>query len=822
MNKPRYYYVNSLAGSGKTYNLKKVVNGCLDSQSFLIAQPTKLLINETYRDLLGVGIPSAMICCATEDHSSEPLKELQAFMEKARNDGESPDGGVVILTTHAMLDLIHTKSDHPDSTSKLFNLVIDEELSPLISFGQLNLTDTHRLISDHLTFAPVGGLRWIELQVKSGSRQHIDNMIINSSGDSVHNLLRGFLRCLVDDDFRVLCDASKWQALTNGDYVGAIPAFGVRLPRILRYWNKVVFMSALATKTLLFKMWEEMGVQWDDYWPISKGMGQGAGLQYTDHNVHKDKIKIVYLSDENWSKHKKNKVINGKPVFDTMLCEAMAILDNYGIGPNDRIGVVNVGDKHNRLLKGSVIANGEDLISPVSHGLNTYQGKQGIFFLCAMNPSPDELSLMEIFDIDSDDLARARYLMALYQAVLRIRVRDLTPMGDGEVCVMVVPDRRGADYLACLLEGAEIAPASTASMSLTTTRTPAKTGEVATYQTGRKAHSNKVWDSEAQRVSATRLKAKIVADQRLFGILNKDIMVSLHESILFIARVSEVIGGWEELVDFLKERASEVVPSKADQLLFSLNEFALGVQTRKRADVVANWCLIFDIDGGISPKEFCELWPHLEIVCFNSYSGVDGAGRPKFRAIIRTDTGMNPVAYNAIMAQFLDHIGKKRGFTYTKRSGTCPAGIDRSKCVQEALFYLPSQAVNPQWNLFYHQSGSSLEVDRVLGDIATKFWKEPEEIEYPVSVEIPPSESKLAQMKALVAGFNRPSLEEVVEELVALPKGEVHSSLMRLAKKSLRSGASKWEAEQALIGGLHRRYGGNDHRSDLQGIFRKL
>jgi hypothetical protein len=138
------HYFNALAGAGKTRALARHTDRIARlGHKVLFVQPTKLLIDKTIADeLLPLGPSYPIRAIHGDTDSGGVIGEIVAHFQQAR------DGGEVLFITHAAfmrLPYIEKKSR--------WHLIMDE-VPQVDVFLELNLPDTHHLITPFLDLLP--------------------------------------------------------------------------------------------------------------------------------------------------------------------------------------------------------------------------------------------------------------------------------------------------------------------------------------------------------------------------------------------------------------------------------------------------------------------------------------------------------------------------------------------------------------------------------------------------------------------------------------------------------------------------------------------
>ena len=246
--------------------------------------------------------------------------------------------------------------------------------------------------------------------------------------DNVAGLAERSLKSVVGGD-RVVNGAAIGGVLTKKDV--QIDFFGFVRPSLFEGFNKVTIMGAHFCLSLPYTIWSNEGV----HFRRSKGIVPPDGK----HSLGSRKVSIYYLSKRNWSKKHRDSLgfTNGKIPANIV----RAIKEKIGDEPYIWVANKDVGDK--------ALGNG-DLISNVSHGLNTHKDKHAAVCLSALNLKPDHQNIFkQMFNISSDELRMAGFFQSQYQAMFRCSLRDAKSTAD---ITLVVTDIHFAEWFARLFE----------------------------------------------------------------------------------------------------------------------------------------------------------------------------------------------------------------------------------------------------------------------------------------------------------------------------------------------------------------------------------
>ncbi|EPR18084.1 hypothetical protein M527_14040 [Sphingobium indicum IP26] len=809
MTQANYQYVSAACGAGKTTaTIYQALKSAERGFKTIIAQPTKVLVNQTYLDLnlkaaaLGLDANKFRIKQITDENlfnHNTVTGELTAYLKNY-----TWAQGEVLIITHAALQRI-TIHNETSKALNIWDIYIDETLN-VIQGQDKNFSKTFTLLTDHFEFGKGTGT-WCQLKIKDGHDKAVKEIWENKTFDSNYANFKPFLDQFYSPNYDLWVHAAEWFKLIKGESKIDLPAFSLLKPSVFDPFRSVTAMSALFERTLMFKIWKSLGVEWSVNEWINKN------LRYSSHDG--SRTTLHYLFIDKWSKAKSNKKWPGQSEYDVFtraLAEAEHIVSGH-----DFIKTVN--NSHTSALM-DVMPDGTK-VSSLSHGLNSFQDRTAAIFLSALNPSPFLLSFVEtVTGLDADDLTADMYEMALYQTMCRINIRN---PNDKRPTVMVVPDKRAADFLQTQFIGAKAKASAIADVELTTTRTPATTVKV------NKPRNHKIWDNETQRNEAGRKKAKLI---------NKQTKLQFHteDDTRQITMAKEKKGTnllpfpYGDHDTFIQRCADEFYVedhnSKNPLVYFIPSTFQSveGASTvRGRANVVSTYGIWFDFDGrrgsgvSITPEDIINCFPQLRMMICNSPSGLNDDGNQKFHVYIPTSHPMlasgdntkgGDHSDNETFWVVKDHLIKAMedaGIKLDKDSG-----FDKNACRPEALISAPRQAKRGD-SFFYNIDGEVLDVLAVLKATPTKYWKKPLAPKEPIYVD---KRNK---------GFNSNiTLESVGAELIALPKGGANDGVYIKAMKLYRNCYTPDEIEQALTSALNCRVGGRDHINNLKNICKEM
>jgi hypothetical protein len=137
------HYFNALAGAGKTRALARHTDRIARlGHKVLFVQPTKLLIDKTIADEMPLDPSYPIRAIHGDTDSAGVTEEIVAHFRQDR------DGGEVLFITHAAFMRLR----HIEKKNR-WHLIMDE-VPQVDVFLELNLPDTHHLITPFLDLLP--------------------------------------------------------------------------------------------------------------------------------------------------------------------------------------------------------------------------------------------------------------------------------------------------------------------------------------------------------------------------------------------------------------------------------------------------------------------------------------------------------------------------------------------------------------------------------------------------------------------------------------------------------------------------------------------
>ncbi|MGI4795678.1 MAG: DEAD/DEAH box helicase family protein [Janthinobacterium lividum] len=805
--------VDAIAGAGKTYSAVTFAGDhAMDYQAkTLIVQPSMLLMEQTEADLRA-RFPSVWVTVVHSRHN--PRGAVAAIIAHSREARTRP-GGEVLIITHAAFQRLRYFAGQDQ-----WHVVCDE-------IPQVTHSEDYTLRGSHYATylkleATARGALFADLAVKRNGVAHLSRI----ARDNSDPVMRSIATKLLSPHWHVQVKLAEWKEFTPGFAAKhEVTLYARLLPTVFAGWKSVTVMGAGFKDSLLYRLWLMEGVEFRPHKPITRDLRTTAHTNGHFCTIH-------YAIENDWSKRLRDQQLDADGVLATTL-----ELIRHAAG-------AVFGQKPFAVLQNKDVAADffvpDGVVLPNSpHGINCYQHLHNVLIVAALNPQPVFFAWMQSLGLDAEEIRTAGYRQSVYQAVMRISLRnpdDMTPKH------VVVPDKATAEWLAGLLPGAQVKALAMAA---------------------KPAHRGAGGRPKGERTSADRVAAHRAAEKLRLGLGvflpsqvedvpsgAKDVTESLYNTYSVSVTGSphsstQVIGlstfeskfdqypvdvlpytSHESFIQDLRNFSTMPLPTKEGNNLFSPSIFdpLLSNRTKRgRANVKAAAAIVLDNDGGdMTRDQFAALFPSLRMAIFNSFSSKPDAER--WRVFIPVSNTMSAEVYRYITMQIMQRL-VDAGFRdpkWIKKHGTAhPShGFDTSKVNAENLFYLPCQAAGgPAASFFEEHAGKGRAVLPVLDWInhpITVMRPEPEITPYeppapPPMPEMPKGASR--KTRKLRAALHEKHLRKYqftkkakVEEAIGrwhmegCRAGEGDAGFFVLTRQLLNAGCDEAEARGILDG----------------------
>ena len=442
-----------------------------------------------------------------------------------------------------------------------------------------------------------------------------------------------------------------------------------------------------------------------------------------------------------------------------------------------------------------------------------------------MNATPAHFRFMKDRGVDPAELRRAHYQSAVYQAVMRISVRDPSDLTPKTVVVM---DKSTATWLAQLFPGAVVKPLGS------------KLAIAEPRQRGR----TRIYDNGVDRAIASRKrKQALKAELKALGAVGKkggggsdgDQGCGSVFATIYAKQAAATLDAADDnaFVKLLADMHRRIMPSKESNFLISpatFNSSKPGVSTQRGIDSIEYLRGIWlDNDGGdLSHVEFAQMFPSLRMVVWNTYSSTPN--RPRWRCFIPTSEIVTPEIYRGLIEQIVQVL-RDEGYVsdteITKQQAQHGRtwkrhGFDVGKFCPSSLFYAPCQAEERSGSFFKDHQGDA----RKALDVAAWINQQMPVIDTRTPI------TKTVEADATNSGNNNDSafndnqdenhmsrrITAAISEWRASKAGDGHRALFMLGLELKRVGMSLNEIERRLRSELAYARSPRDRLSDIPDI----
>ncbi|MCK2056635.1 DEAD/DEAH box helicase family protein [Methylobacterium sp. 37f] len=715
-------YLNAYCGAGKTFEVARYANEQAQrGNNVLIVQPTKALIAETVKTTFpACGIPRSLYTEITGNtHPNAVNAALRHHLSSSLRTGE------ILLITHQTFFSIGYFPHKSD-----WIIVIDEVPQVDVSFV-MNLPETHKLLTDHIAIVDRSHTLYHRVEEQTGTLK-LSNYAKNPLGDDVAKLFADFAKVITSPSWSTYVLASNYNRLVEdtGDHQSRqLLAFGLRSPTVLDVFKKVVVAAACFTDSLMYLLWKE----WKDpdIAVVFTDITDSFNLRYTTHN-NGHLVDIYYGITGRWSKTAQADVDADGITSLSAITNAAAVL----IGTESYAWFANA-DVPTPLGKCDRLPN-------VSHGLNTFQHINHVIAVSALNPTPAHFNFLKEFaGIDADIVQTAMTRQAIYQAICRTSIRDITNL---DRKIWVVPDRKTAEWLQQIFVGAAIHDLGLGITKADAGRPRVHADDAARSRAFRQKKADAAIVRHQRRIRAELING-VVHDVEADVVVTMDVADSVSTQIANIAaaggvkrnflgtifdtkfsRTGEALyGTFDDLVGIYREYSGIMYSSKGDCPAYSPSLYVAnsGTTTSRGYDNIAyTRHIILDVDGGtMMPEDFATVFPAWRMFIHSSWSHTSGV--PKYRVVIATSCPLDVDGYKVVTSHIADTL-KKLGW-YNVVEAADPKvrrakrflgvhGLDRTKLNPACVLFVPSQGADPSAQFFhdYREDRAPLDAFAVL------------------------------------------------------------------------------------------------------------
>ena len=332
-----------------------------------------------------------------EIHSEHVASRIRSWNYDAAND----DDHQVLIITHEGL-MISDLSSYAG-----WSIIIDEVLDPWM-YDDVKSTLTADVFSELFTIND----RYLTIRKNTTPSKLMSDTALNDQMPKLYNAAKRGQVIVTIDDFSV--DRSwQWFSIWNFDQ---LKVFDVRYVMANSFSESLMYKLMMATGGFVFK---EIDLPETAYEPR--------------------RVIIRYFDHENRACQSFFKSNTGKQALT-------AIWAYYEKMPPDRVWTKNNQNMNNLNCHGS-------RLNPKVSGSNSYKNYTKATIIYSAKPSAQEQRMIDLFEIDVDEVIRARELETIIQFVTRTSIRE---PDDARTCEFDVYDAGQAADLKAYLDGLDI------------------------------------------------------------------------------------------------------------------------------------------------------------------------------------------------------------------------------------------------------------------------------------------------------------------------------------------------------------------------------
>jgi hypothetical protein len=319
----------------------------------------------------------------------------------------------------------------------------------------------------------------------------------NINDDMVRAIFRDVATKIESPHSTVFTLKEQYENFAAG-HINQLTVFALISPSIFDGFGSVNVLAANVEDSNMLRYWKKQTIQPVQFHRGNKLLSQ---LRYAVH-PNGDTLDIYYALERPWSKTIRDKVITPNQPIRTVQewAEFMAAdtLKNcpfvYMVNKDFEAKLFS----HERVVH--ILGDGRrEQLPNTTHGLNQYQSFNNVAVFSALNPPPSHYRfLAEIAGIDPDEVKAAGMRQSVYQAAMRISLRNPDNRDAKRVVVM---DKPTAEFLQKLCHGSRTHKLNTIDLDAAI--------DAATKKEGRP----KKWANEAEKraANAQRMRAKRAA-----------------------------------------------------------------------------------------------------------------------------------------------------------------------------------------------------------------------------------------------------------------------------------------------------------------------
>jgi hypothetical protein len=609
------------------------------------------------------------------------------------------ESGDLLFITHA--GFLRTPHWHRADT---WNLFVDEAME-VAYHREFRLRKYRHLLLDLFNVSPSRDERYRSLE----ARDHglLDEALAQMKDDEIYRHFADFTWRLRHDHWNLYVGHEAFQKFLASE-THTLEVHGLLAPSIFGSFASVTIMGANLNDSIMCKYFAKEGCTFSDHTAINKA------LRYQSHN-NGSRLLIKYLTDGKWSKTLRNRKVRCDDDLYVAedICGVYMDLCQQEAARHSKLPPLWIG---NNDIRGDEF-EGERLKN-VPHGMNRYKKHDVCCIFSALNPpQAHRRFLQDLCGMTEREVRRALLSQTAYQSCGRGILRDPDSTG---VFLLIVPDRDTAEDIASYYPGCRIE-------KLVTDIEEPKLGRPSKYASNEERNAAK---REQNRLSQRRVRKKSLypgdssdggrtPDQirrTLVHVLNEwaDATPDTAGTSAFarsdwLSKSDRIGQGYtmftptgdllaemkrrQEVVRVCKDAASLMSPTIFDkplQLPDHLGAIGITIESsvRTKENTLACRGFFLDIENGdMTPEDFAEAFPDLELFACSSWSHTPGA--PHYRIAIPSTQLIPPEMHSLILHTIIDRL-EAAGWGDTLSDGK-QHGVDVGKLHEAAMFYLPSK-----------------------------------------------------------------------------------------------------------------------------------
>ena len=702
-------YLSAPAGSGKTF---AIMNESIrlvekEARNVLIVQPTKLLIDNTKRDLQPKCRSVEVKAIHSETNKGNTRSAIIEYLNKP-----FPEPHVLLMTHKSFIELPYFNA------AKNWALFIDETPQAFES-SKIDAKITHKILTDHIYSHPIGAAY---SYLREKNKQDIRNIFENASKDAALRVYAEVAQRINSQNHTVFVKEADYSALLQGKD-SSLNWFGLLNPSIFSGFASVTIASARFEESAFFQLLSGKDIQ------FVEDLRLKSDLRYTKHTGG-EHIEILYAIDGNWSK-----TLRDKPKVMEKLVAAIAA----SFGGSPFLWTANADVKDNLFADQPQSVR----LPNVPHGLNDYQCDfDNVAFLAALNPPPELANFLKWRGLSGEVIKTAIYGHSVYQAVMRCSIRDPLNIRPKRI---FVPDKETALWLQGIFDGSAVSKLDVDFGDAPVMGTMGRprihasgADRVKAFREKQKTQSQTLIASNTNISSSSSSGPEepvgdVVNVQFKFDTCNESLLYNIDSTnVTYLNLTNDNIRFhgtiWAELYS---TKPMEVINNiDHDAFIGQLNGYHQcrfeakehnnlispaffgpvdGVATKRGSENVrfANGIWLDFENGTMTHEAFSNLFPKTRMVIFNTWSSTKK--HPRWRAYIPTKNAISTEDYSSITNQILNVVidaGYRQKQFDPQRPHQKAHGIDLGKMSASNLFYLPCQAKDPKNSFFvdYHHN----------------------------------------------------------------------------------------------------------------------